>query len=460
MQLYNTLTRSIEEFEPIEDENVTMYTCGPTVYREIHIGNLRTYLTSDLLRRSFVAQEKSVNAVMNITDVGHMRYSQNQHKQIDPIMVEAEQKGMTSLELSKHYTDLFLKDEKKINILPPDVLSRATDHVPEMIAIIKILVDKGFAYVTDGNVYFNVKKFRNYGKLSGNTLDKMDQLLEAVRVSVETDKKDSADFALWKKAPRDSVMKWDSPWGEGVPGWHIECSAMSIKYLGDTFDIHAGGEDLIFPHHEDEIAQSEAATGVTFVRYWVHTNYLLVEGEKMSRSKGNVFTISDLERNGFMPLAFRYLTLQTHYRSRMNFTWEALEAAQVALEKLYELAESLPKPGIGLIEYERDFSDAVNNDLNMPKAVSVMWEMLRSKNKDQDKAHALMEMDRVLGLDIFENAQRLSKVPDHIMKMVQEREDLRKQHKFTQADHLRNKIEKLGYILKDEGKKTKVLRKI
>lgn len=460
MKLYNTLTRQIEEFEPIEENSVGMYTCGPTVYREIHIGNLRTYITSDVLRRVLHAQGLSVTAVMNITDVGHMRYSTEQNRQIDPILVEAKQKGMTPLELAQHYTDVFLNDADKVNIMPPDILSKATEHIPEMIAITKILIDKGYAYVTGGNVYFDVKKFKDYGKLSGNTLDRMDQLLEAVRVSVETDKKDSADFALWKKAPKDSVMKWDSPWSEGVPGWHIECSAMSIKYLGDAFDIHAGGEDLIFPHHEDEIAQSEAATGAEFVNYWVHSNYLLIDDEKMSRSKGNVYTISDIEKKGFLPFSFRYLTFQTHYRSRMNFTWDSLESAQIALEKLYEIAEAMPEPGIGLIDYERDFMEAVENDLNLPKAISIMWEMLRSKNEDRDKAHALIEMDKVLGLDIFENAAQLAEIPESVMKLVRDREELRRQRKFTQADHMRNKIEKMGYTLKDDGKRTKVLKRI
>lgn len=460
MKLYNTLTRALEDFDPIDEDSVRMYTCGPTVYREIHIGNLRTYLTTDLLRRIFSSQEKKVTSVMNITDVGHMRYSSETKSQIDPIMLESAKRGITPLELSKHYTSVFLKDMRSINVKDSDVLPKATEHIDEMIAIIKILIDKGFAYVTDGNVYFKVKAFKSYGQLSGNTLDKMDQLLEAVRVSVETDKKNTADFALWKKAPEDSVMKWDSPWGEGVPGWHIECSAMAIKYLGDTFDIHAGGEDLIFPHHEDEIAQSEGASGVRFVNHWVHTNYLLVDGEKMSRSKGTGFTIADIEERGFFPLAFRYLSFQTHYRARMNFTWEALESAQTALEKLYSIAEELPEPGVGLIEYERDFQDAVENDLNLPQALSTMWEMLKSKNEPRDKAHALVVMDDILGLKIFENAHKLVQVPDHIMQMVREREDLRRQRKFTQADHMRNKIEKLGYVLKDEGKSTKVTRRV
>ena len=287
------------------------------MYRDIHIGNLRTYLTTDILRRVLKANEFEVTSVMNITDVGHFRFSPDKNKAIDPIVEEANKMGITALELSKIYTDKFLKDAKKLNILEHDVLPKASDHIEEMIEVIKVLIDKEFAYEIDGNVYFKVEKFADYGKLSGNTLDKMDQLLEAVRVSVETDKKDSADFALWKKA-EDRVMSWDSPWGMGVPGWHIECSVMSMKYLGVSLDIHAGGEDLIFPHHEDEIAQAEAFSGEKFARFWLHSSFLSVDKEKMSRSKGNVFTLSDVTQNGFTPSAFRYLTYQTHYRAKMR----------------------------------------------------------------------------------------------------------------------------------------------
>src|SRR3989344_4979789 len=251
-----------------------------------------------------------------------------------------------------------------------------------MIGIIKILLKKGLAYETDGTVYFDVKKFKDYGKLSGNTLERMDKLLKAVRISVETDKKDSVDFALWKKAESDRLMKWDSPFGVGFPGWHIECSAMSIKYLGDTFDIHTGGEDLIFPHHEDEIAQSEGATDCKFVNYWLHGGYLLVNNEKMSRSKGNVYTISDLEKKEFDPLAFRYLTLMIHYKAKMNFTWEALEGAQIAYKRLIEEVSSWDRPKIGCAEYEERFLDAINNDLNMPEALSIVWEMVKSDYPD------------------------------------------------------------------------------
>lgn len=460
MKLYNTLTRTIEDFQPIDRDNVRIYTCGPTVYKEVHIGNLRTYITSDILCRAVKFNNYGVTSVMNITDVGHMRYQAASQKQIDPIMIEAATRNVTPLDLARYYTNLFIEDSKKINLDPPNVLPRASDHIEEMKAIIQILIDKGIAYETKGNVYFNVKKFRDYGKLSRNTLDKMERLLEAVRISVETDKKDSADFALWKKAPADSVMKWSSPWGEGVPGWHIECSAMSIKYLGDTFDIHTGGEDLIFPHHEDEIAQSEAASGAKFVNYWIHSSFLTVDDEKMSRSKGNVYTVYDIENNKFNPLAFRLLTFQTHYRSKMNFTWEALAGAQEALEKLYGLASNLPAPEGECAPHEFKFMDALNTDLNMPQAMAVIWEMLRSKNTPAAKANSLRRLDEVLGLKIFENAKLLHSIPERIREMVRERNALRKQKKFHLADGMRAKIEKAGYVIKDSEKGTRVLRKL
>ena len=463
MQLYNTFSRELEEFVPIVGKKVTIYSCGPTVYRDVHIGNLRTYLTTDILRRVLKANEYDVTSVMNITDVGHFRFSTDVNKVIDPVVEEAQKLGITPLELSKTYTDKFLKDAKKLNILDHDVMPKASDHIEEMIEVIKVLIDKGYAYETDGNVYFKVEKFADYGKLSGNTLDKMDQLLEAVRVSVETDKKDSADFALWKKA-EDRVMSWPSPWGDGVPGWHIECSVMSMKYLGVSLDIHAGGEDLVFPHHEDEIAQSEAFSGEKFAKYWMHTSFLSVEEEKMSRSKGNVFTLSDLIHKGFTALSFRYLTYQTHYRAKMNFTWEGLEGAAIALKKLYDIAGKLPEGEGYANKYEVEFLHVLNQDLNMPRALAIMWEMLRSDESDEKKAAALSRMDEVLGLKIFETAKLMNDIPAEVIRLSDERNKLRREGRFMLADQLRHKIENMGYEILDgkEGKRdvTKILRKI
>ncbi len=460
MQLYNTFTSQLEEFSPLYPPKVTIYTCGPTVYRDIHIGNLRTYLTTDILRRVLKANEFEVTSVMNITDVGHFRFRADKNKAIDPIVEEANKLGITALELSKIYTDKFLKDAKKLNILDHDVMPKASDHIEEMIEVIKILLDKGFAYEIDGNVYFKVEKFADYGKLSGNTLDKMDQLLEAVRISVETDKKDSADFALWKKA-EDRVMSWESPWGMGVPGWHIECSVMSMKYLGVSLDIHAGGEDLIFPHHEDEIAQAEAFSGEKFAGKWVHTSFLSVDKEKMSRSKGNVFTLSDVVQKGFAPAAFRYLTYQTHYRAKMNFTWDGLDGASTALRKLYEIAGKLPQPEGYANKYEVEFLHVLGQDLNMPRALAVMWEMIRSDESEAAKAAALRRMDEVLGLQIFETSEKMTAIPPDVLELSNEREKLRKEGRYMLADQIRHKIENMGYEIDDQKKgPPKILRKI
>lgn len=461
MQLYNTFSRKLEEFNPIVKGKVAMYTCGPTVYRDIHIGNLRTYLTTDVLRRVLKANELEVTSVMNITDVGHFRFSADANKVIDPVVEEANKMGIAPFELSKIYTDKFLKDTKRLNMMDHEELPKASDHIEEMIEVIKVLIEKGYAYEVDGSVYFKVEKFKDYGMLSGNTLDKMDELLEAVRISVETDKKDSADFALWKSA-EDRVMAWDSPWGMGVPGWHIECSVMSMKYLGVSLDIHAGGEDLVFPHHEDEIAQSESFSGQKFVNYWVHTSFLSVDEEKMSRSKGNVFTLSDLVAKGFTPLAFRYLTYQTHYRAKMNFTFDALEAASTALKKLYELASKLPEGEGYADKYEVEFLHVLNQDLNMPKAIAIMWEMVRDSSlPEAKKAAALARMDEVLGLNIFDISEKMTNIPQHVLDMVNERNKLRKEGRYSLADQVRHQIEKMGYEILDQKKdETKVLKKV
>ncbi len=464
MRIYNTLSRKIEDFKPIASDHVGIYTCGPTVYREVHIGNLRTYIGADILRRALMYSGFRVIHIKNITDVGHMRRMEEGDEQIDPVIEEALKEGKTPQKISRHFTDLFLKDEKKLNILPATVYPKATDHVKEMTEVIKILIKKGFAYQVDGTVYFDVKKFKNYGRLSGNTLDKMENLLKAVRISVETDKKDSADFALWKKAERDRLMKWDSPWGEGFPGWHIECSAMSIKYLGDTFDIHTGGEDLVFPHNEDEIAQSEAATGKKFANFWFHGGYLLVDSEKMSRSKGNVYTVSDLEKQGFDPLAFRYLTLTIHYRTRMNFTFEALKAAQTALNNLREITSEYKNPKIGCAEFEEKFEEALNDDLNMPKALSIVWELVKSDYPDSAKAQSLFKFDKVLGLDLERSKELFKKkkepIPDEVLELVKEREELRRKKRYHLADQWRHKIKKKGYDIEDAKDGTTIIKKI
>jgi len=452
--LTNTLTRKKEKFVPIDPDKVGIYSCGPTVYRDIHIGNLRTYLMADIVKRVLVYNGYKVFHVKNITDVGHMRTDETHHHEaFDPVIAEALKEGKTSQEIASEYTKKFLEDEKALNILPADVFPKATEHINEMIELIKTLLEKGFAYETDGTVYFNVKKFADYGKLSGNTLDKMDKLLEAVRVSSETDKKDSADFALWKKAEAGRSMKWESPWGEGFPGWHIECSAMSMKYLGNHLDIHTGGEDNIFPHHEDEIAQSEAGTGEKVVNYWLHGGYLLVDGKKMARREGNVFTVGDLVKKGFNPLALRYLALTAHYRSRLNFTWDSLKAAEAALNNLYrELTGYVTNGEVkeANSEFEKKFIEAINNDIDTPTALTIVWELVKSNLPEGEKTATLYKFDRVLGLDLEKVAKEAAEVPSEIRKLVVQREEARKKGEFSKSDKLRKEISSLGYEVVDE----------
>lgn len=466
MKLYNTLTRSIEEFQPLDGKLVKMYACGPTVYDYQHIGHMRRYIGDDILRRT-LATHWEVKDVMNVTDVGHLTSDADTGE--DKMEKGAKKFGKSVLDLARFFEEDFLKSLKKVNIQLPSVLARATEHIPDQIALIEELVNKGFAYQTNQAIYFDVSKFSNYTKLSGQ---KLEEKMVGVRdeVIVDSKKKNPADFALWfftKGKFANHELHWPSPWGEGFPGWHIECSAMAMRYLGPTLDIHTGGVDHISVHHTNEIAQSECATGQIYVRFWIHHEHLRIEEKKMSKSLGNMYTLSDLQNKGFTPLAFRYLTFQTHYRAEMNFTWEALEAAQTALEKLYEIASEFTEVHkLADIEYERDFQEALDQDLNMPKALSIMWEMLRSaKVSNPQKAATLREMDKILGLEILERGKLLTKISPAVIKMAEERDQLRYNKQFTQADHMRARIEKMGYTVKDivtedRKKKTIVLRKV
>ncbi len=462
MKLYNTLSRSIQEFEPLDGKTVKMYACGPTVYDHAHIGHMRKYIGDDVLRRT-LENKWEVKHVMNITDVGHLTSDADSGE--DKLEKGAKKFGKSVLEVAKFFEEDFLKSIKKEDILLPQVLSRATEHIEDQIALIEVLVEKGFTYQTSQAIYFDVSKFPTYTELSKQDLD--DKKTGARdEVIVDSEKKHPADFALWFFTVgrfANHILKWDSQWGEGFPGWHIECSAMSMRYLGPTIDIHTGGVDHISIHHTNEIAQSEAATGKPFVRFWVHHEFLRVDDQKMSKSLGNIYTVKDLEDKGFHPLAFRYLTFQTHYRSEMNFTWEALEAAQTALEKLYEAAGEFDEVHkYAHIEYERDFTDALEQDLNMPKALSIVWDLLKnSRIPNPEKAATLREMDKILGLKIFENAKKRMQIPRAVLKLAEERDYLRAHKQYTQSDHLRNRIEKMGYIVKDvvdeNNKKTSVV---
>lgn len=447
LRLYNTLSKKIEDFTPINSPHVGMYTCGPTVYDHMHIGNLRTFVFSDILQRILKYNGFEVKTVQNITDID------------DKIIKRATEKETTIGEISKEYTKLFLQDTQKLNIEKPDIQPRATEYVKKMIEYTQSLVRQGFAYVEeDGSVYFDISKFEDYGKLSG--VEKRELKTGTRILSDEYTKDDVQDFALWKAVGEDEVG-FDSPWGKGRPGWHIECSVMSQSVLGNKIDLHLGGVDLIFPHHENEIAQSEAKTGEKpFVKYWIHGAHILVDGKKMSKSLRNFFTLDELKKQEFDPLALRYLYLQTHYRQEMNFTFEALEGAQNALNKLREEVSGWDKPLVGCAQFEEEFLQAINDDLNMPKALAVVWELVKSDYPTSAKAETLFKFDKVLGLKLSEVEKRLKNedIPQEVLSLIKERDTLRKEKRFHLADQLRNRVKKLGYDVEDKQGKTEIKR--
>ena len=457
LRIYNTLTKRTEEIQPIKPGSVSMYTCGPTVYRDAHIGNLRTYLMADWIRRVIEASGHTVYHVKNITDVGHMRQELVESGG-DKVILAAMEEGRTVQDITQYYAGIFHRDEQRINILPAHEFPWATDHITEMVDIVERLVANGYAYERNGNVYFDVPRFHDYGKLSRNTgVD----LLEGVRAEADPLKHDPRDFTLWKAAEPGRDLKWPSPWGDGFPGWHIECSAMASKYLGEEFDIHTGGVDNIFPHHEDEIAQSEAAFGKPHVRYWVHAQHLLADGAKMAKSSGNVFLIDELISRGFDPLAFRYLCLTVRYRHRMNFTFNSLKASEKALTNLRDriwLWKNLP-PMTELPaeteEWRRRFWDTVENDLDMPGALALTWDLVRSELPGQAKLDLLLDFDRIYGLDLDQVPQQYQ-LPEPVAVSVGQRGGLRQQADYTAADALRSDIVAQGYLLEDTADASRV----
>ncbi|MEK7154934.1 MAG: cysteine--tRNA ligase [Patescibacteria group bacterium] len=472
MKIFNSATREIEEFVPLYKESppslklrkgtVGMYTCGPTVYDYPHIGHGRKYVYDDLLKRLLIYSGFTVTHVQNITDVGHLVSDADEGE--DKLEAGAAKFGKSVWETAEMFIKGFYETTDKLNILRPDVVCRATDHIPEQIELIKKLVDKGFAYDTAEAVYFDVAKFPRYGELSGQRLT--DKLV-AARQEVQTGshKKNPVDFALWFKLFgrfEKHVMKWDSPWGAGFPGWHIECSAMSMKYLGETFDIHTGGEDHIPVHHTNEIAQSEAATGKPFVKYWMHSAFLMVDGQKMSKSLGNMYRVEEVVEKGFDAMALRYLYLTAHYRTPLNFTWSSLAAAQSAYDKLCQFVRIARSPQLAtrknlskeklkkIDQYRERFLEVVNNDLNFPQGLAVVWEMVKSNIPDMDKTELLLDWDQILGLGLL-NAQEGAVIPEEVTRLANEREGLRKSGKFVEADGVRMQIEKLGFIVKDSS---------
>jgi len=449
LRLYNYLTRKIEEFTPLNPPNVGFYSCGPTTYDFAHIGNLRTFIFEDILQRVLEANGYQVKRVMNITDID------------DKIIKGAREKGLGIREFSKPFEQAFFEDLKKLNIKSANVYPKATEHIGHMIKYIEELIKKGLAYVgKDGSVYFDISKFPDYGRLSG--VEKR-ELKSGTRIlSDEYSKDNVSDFALWKSVKPDKVG-YDSAWGRGRPGWHIECSVMSQEYLSGersrTIDIHTGGVDLLFPHHENEIAQSEGKTSHKFVNFFVEGEHLLVDGQKMAKSAGNFYRLKDLEDKSFDPLSLRYLCLTAHYRDKLNFTWKSLEAAQNALNNLREIIREWNEPKIGCAQYEQDFIEFVNNDLNMPQALAVLWDMVKSDYPQSSKAESLLKMDQILDLRLDEYLGKPVEVPEEVMHLVRKREQARNTGDFKQSDKLRHEIKKLGYEIEDtpSGPKVKVM---
>ena len=456
MNLYNTLSRKVELFTPLSDKTVTMYSCGPTVYDYTHIGHMRKFIMDDVLKRTLVYLGYNVRHVMNITDVGHL--SSDADSGVDKLEKGAAKTGKTVWEVAEYYTKFFEDTMSAVGVQKPDVTCRATDNIDAMISLIKELEQKGYTYKTDEAVYFNVAKFAHYGELSGQRLE---EKMQGARDEVHLDvgKVNPADFALWFfRVGRfaDHTMHWDSPWGDGFPGWHIECSAMSMKYLGETLDIHTGGVDHIPVHHENEIAQSEGATGHKFVRFWVHHQFLTIRDEKMSKSLGNFFTILDIVKEGIDPLSLRLLFLQTHYRQRMDFTFEAAKASDSAYQRLKNHMISLKEskdtestPSATLEEYRAKFIGALEDDMDTPRAVALMWEVVKSDLPDGQIRVLLLEFDQVFGLGLKEVKEE--EIPAEIIALAKERTTARTQKDFARGDVLRAEIEAKGYLIEDTG---------
>ncbi len=449
-RIYNTLSHEIEEFKPLVGGKVSVYSCGPTVYDYQHIGHMRRYVGDDILIRVLKANGYNVHQAMNITDVGHLTSDSDTGD--DKMEKGAKKFGKSVWDIAKMFEQQFKDSCGALNIELPKDLMHATDYIKEQINLVKVLEEKGFTYRISDGIYFDTAKFGDYYKLSRQNPS---ELKAGARIEFVDGKRNVSDFALWKFSPKNEkrAMEWDSPWGMGFPGWHIECSSMSMKALGDCFDIHTGGIDHINIHHTNEIAQSEAATGKKFVNYWVHHNFLEVDDEKMSKSLNNFYTVQDVIEKGFDPLALRYLYLQTHYRQEMNFTWEALEAAQSALNKLRKTVSGYDSPKIGCAEQENEFLEAINDDLNMPKALSILWEVVNSDNPSSAKAESIFKFDEVLGLSLKNSKNILKskekKMPENVKKLLEKREALRKAKKYEEADKIRDEIIKMGFKVED-----------
>ena len=455
MDIYftNTLTKQKEKFKPIRKDEVRIYSCGPTVYKDATIGNMRTNIFQDVLRRVLRYNGYKIKHAMNITDVGHLVSDGDEGE--DKMIKSAREENKTPLEIAEHYTQLFFNDLKDLNIETPEIVCKATDHIPEMLEYVEILVKKSYAYETSTAIYFDISKLDKYPILSNLNLN--DQKAGA-RVEVDEEKRNPYDFALWIKAPKNHLMKWDSPWGPSYPGWHIECSAMSLKYLGEQFDIHTGGIDLIPTHHENEIAQSKGRTGKIPANYWLHGEYLLINGGKMSKSLKNVYLLKDIKDKGYDPLVYKLFCYSCHYRNKLNFTWEGIDSAAKSLERLrnaYQIHlhgnDELGDVDIRkLSDIEENFHKAINDDMNMPLAMSYVWETAKFEKKNPNVAKLLMKFDTVLGLkiDVMQESNN-GEIPEEILGLLEKRKVARDQKDWKKSDEIRDLLKEKGYMVKD-----------
>ena len=460
MKLYNTLTRKLQEFKPINKSEVGIYSCGPTVYWNQHIGHMYAYTQWDCLVRTFKYLGYKVKWVMNITDVGHMTSDEDTGE--DKMEKGAKREGKTVWKIADEYIAQFKESLRLLNIRQPDVLCRATEHISEQIDLIKKIESRGFAYKTKTGLVFDTSKFPGYADFAKLNLNEQNA---GARVEVDPEKKKPWDFLLWVTNQPSHVMQWDSPWGKGFPGWHIECTAMSTKYLGETFDIHTGGKEHIPVHHTNEVAQAYGAFGRQTANYWLHNEWLTFDGQKISKSLGNSILVSDLQEKGYSPLALRYLILTSHYRSGLNFTWESLKAAHVALDKLRDRFKewgNKKKEIIGLSVQAQGFNNsfklALSNDMQLPQALAILWTMVDDRQIDQsEKLELLKEWDKVLGLKL-EEAPRVSEIPQEVEELVKKREKLREDKKWEESDKVRREIENFGWIVDDtkEGSSVKL----
>ena len=455
---YNTLSKEKQEFQPLKGKEVRMYTCGPTVYYFAHIGNLRAYLFMDTLRRVLKYNGYTLKHVMNITDVGHLVSDADEGE--DKMLKAARRENKDPYEIANFYMNAFLKDIDKLNIDKPEIIARATEHIDVMEQYVKKIIENGYTYQTEDTIYFDTSKLKNYGILSGK---KVEEQKAGARVDFDNNKKNISDFALWIKAPENHIMKWDTFFGKCYPGWHLECSAMGYKYLGEEFDIHTGGIDHIPIHHENEIAQAQGFCGKIPARFWMHVNFLTVNGGKMSKSLNNLYTLEDLKEKGYEPLTYRIFNFTSNYRNKINFTWEAMDAAKTALNRL---REGFLKHAEGtaiidekeLEELENRFHEAINDDLNMPVAMSVVWDIIKNPNKSKDFQKLLLKFDEVLGLDLKNYQKVENDIPEEDKKLVEERNEARKNKNWVESDRIRDILMSKGYTVKD-GKEGTIIEK-